>query len=340
MIRSERRTRSAPLACSAGRSPRLIPLAHSSVSTRRPEAGQITAGTRKPGSRSVLAANSAAAAASMRRSSSPSTTPSKCADDRLGAQAAGEGREDLDHAGGEVEGVHVAQEGALDAGAQHLDRDGLAGGAQRGAVDLRQRGGGDRGLEVGEDGVERLGELVLDGGARLLHGKGRQLVLQHGELRGELGADHVRAGGEELAELDVGGPERGQRAQDRRLAGVALVAQPLEGPAEDAGGDAERGRRVEGLERGPHGPGALEGGARADQAPEVVRAPHRKIRIRASRPNAARRCPWRGCGSGPGRSRPRRSSRRRSPGPGSGGSIPRGTGSWRGRRRAPGRGAG
>ena len=55
----------------------LMPDAHSSVSTRRPEAGQITAGTRKPGSRAVLAANSAAAAASMRRSSSPRTTPSK-----------------------------------------------------------------------------------------------------------------------------------------------------------------------------------------------------------------------------------------------------------------------
>ena len=78
MIRSESRTRSAPLACSAGRSPRLMPLTHSSVSTRRPEAGQTTAGTRKPGSCAVLAANSAAAAASIRRSSSPWTTPSKC----------------------------------------------------------------------------------------------------------------------------------------------------------------------------------------------------------------------------------------------------------------------
>ena len=43
-----------------------------------PRRARSTAGTRKPGSRSVLAANSAAAAASMRRSSSPCTTPSKC----------------------------------------------------------------------------------------------------------------------------------------------------------------------------------------------------------------------------------------------------------------------
>ena len=85
------------------------------------------------------------------------------ADHRLGAQAPGEGGEELDHAGGEVEGVDVAQERALDAGAQHLDRDGLAGGAQRGAVDLGERGGGDRRLEVGEDRVERLAELELDG---------------------------------------------------------------------------------------------------------------------------------------------------------------------------------
>ena len=108
----------------------LMPVAHSRVSTRRPEAGQITAGTRKPGSRAVLAANSAAAEASMRRSSSPRTTPSKCADHRLRAQPAGERGEQLDHPGGEVEGVDVAQEGALDAGAEHLDGDHLAGLAQ------------------------------------------------------------------------------------------------------------------------------------------------------------------------------------------------------------------
>ena len=90
---------------------------------------------------------------------------------------------------------------------------------------------------------------VLDRGARLLHREGRQLVLQHRELGGELGADDVGAGREELAELDVGGAERGERAQDRRLARVARVAEPLERPAEDARGDAERRRRVEGLER-------------------------------------------------------------------------------------------
>ena len=258
--RGRRRWPAAP-----ARSPRLMPSTHSSVSTRRPEAGQITAGTRKPGSRAVLAANSAAAAASIRRSSSPWTTPSKCADHRLRPQPAGEGREELDHAGGEVEGVDVAQEGALDAGAQHLDRDHLAGLAQRGAVDLGERGGGDRRLEVGEDRVDRLAELALDRGARLRHREGRQLVLQHGELGRELRADHVGPGGEELAELDVGGAERGQRAQDRRLGRVALVAR--------ATGTASRAR------------------ARRRAAPAARRRP----RARSASRRCARR--WRRCGS-------------------------------------------
>ena len=128
-------------------------------------------------------------------------------------------------------------------------------------------------------------------------GKGGSLSCSTRELGGELGTDHVGPGREELAELDVGRAERGDRAQDRRLRRIALVAEPLERPAEDARGDPQRRRRVEGLERQPHRAGALEGRAGPDQAPEIVRAAHG---LRASSRSAARRCPSRGCGSGPG----------------------------------------
>ena len=192
--------------------------------------------------------------------------PLEMPDDRLRPQPPREGRQELDHPGGEVEGVDVAQEGALDARAQHLDRHRLPGRAQRRAVDLRQRGGGDRRLELGEDLVERLAELVLDRRPRLLHREGRQLVLQHRQLGGELGPDDVRPGREELAELDVGRPERRQRPQDRRLARVALVAR--------ATGTASRAR------------------ARPPAAPAARRRPRA--------PSASRRCArrWRRCGSG------------------------------------------
>ena len=58
---------------------------------------------------------------------------------------------------------------------QHLDRDHLPGLAQRRAVHLRERGGGDRRLEAREDRLERLTELGLDRGARLSIGKGGSL---------------------------------------------------------------------------------------------------------------------------------------------------------------------
>ncbi len=54
--------------------------------------------------------------------------------------------------------------------------------------------------------------------------EGRQAVLEGGEIAGELAADDVVAGGEELAELDVGGPERGERFGEL---GLVPRARPL-----------------------------------------------------------------------------------------------------------------
>ena len=53
-------------------------------------------------------------------------------------------------------------------------------------------------------------ELRLDGLHRLALRERRQAVLERGEIAGELAADDVVAGGEELTELDVGRPKRGE----------------------------------------------------------------------------------------------------------------------------------
>ncbi len=98
--------------------------------------------------------------------------------------------------------LEVAGEGVGDTRAQHLDRDLLAGGGA-GEMDLRDRGGGNRGFVEGlEQGVERLGEFGLDRGPRRRTRKGRQPVLQAGEIGGDLVTQQIGARRQHLAELD------------------------------------------------------------------------------------------------------------------------------------------
>ena len=75
----------------------------------------------------------------------------------------------------------------------HLDHDLLAG-AQAGAVHLGDGRGGERGrLELGEDGLERTTELVLDDRADRLERLGRHLVAALPELDDELGGEEALA---------------------------------------------------------------------------------------------------------------------------------------------------
>ena len=122
--------------------------------------------------------------------------------------------EALDHARGEEIRVEVLVEALLDAGAQHLHRHWLERAvrlAHRRFMHLRDRGRRHGRAELGKQRVDRRLERVLDGLARLVLRKRRQAILERGEIGGELAADDVVAGGEELAELDVGGAERGER---------------------------------------------------------------------------------------------------------------------------------
>ena len=90
----------------------------------------------------------------------------------------------------------------LDAGPLHLHHDGRAVG-ERGRVDLPDGGRRQRlGVEVGEEGVERLPQLGLDDGADGLEGHGRRVVLETGQLRRDFGRDEVGPRAQHLPQLD------------------------------------------------------------------------------------------------------------------------------------------
>src|SRR5262245_30010474 len=122
--------------------------------------------------------------------------------------------EALDHSRGKEITVEVLLEALLDAGPEHLDRD-------RGErailvanlrlVHLGDRCRGDGRTELGIDLLDRRAERLFDRRPRLALREWRQAVLERGEIAGELAADDVVARGEELSELDVGRPERGER---------------------------------------------------------------------------------------------------------------------------------
>ena len=76
-----------------------------------------------------------------------------------------------------------------------------------GRVHLRDRGGRHRFTEACVEIAYRPAERGLRLGRRLRPGKGRHLVLQHGKIDGDVVADDVRPGRQELAELDIGRAE-------------------------------------------------------------------------------------------------------------------------------------
>ena len=83
-------------------------------------------------------------------------------------------------------------------------------------MDLRERGGAHRlGGEGGEDGVQRSPEIRLDLPHDVGEALGRHLVLEAGELAGDLGRQDVDPRREELAELDQHAPH---------LAGESAIA--------------------------------------------------------------------------------------------------------------------
>ncbi len=128
----------------------------------------------------------------------------------------------LDHAGGEEIAVEVALEALLDAGPEHLHRHRLERPVELAhlrLVHLGDRGGCDRRAELGVKRVDGASQRILDRLPRLGLREGWEAILKRGEVAGELAPDNVVAGGEELAELDVGGAERSERLGEPRLVG-------------------------------------------------------------------------------------------------------------------------
>src|SRR5215813_3962108 len=132
--------------------------------------------------------------------------------------------EALDHARGEEIGVEVLVEALLDARTENLHGDRLRPDVTltyRGLMHLGDRGGGDRWTEFGEDFADRRFKRVLHRILRLLLRERRETILQRSKIRGELAADDIVAGRKELAELDVGRPEGGERSgKTRFVAGI------------------------------------------------------------------------------------------------------------------------
>jgi hypothetical protein len=166
-----------------------------------------------------------------------------------------------------IEQLEVAGKGALDPGAQHLDRDVLARLAvlRRGdrEVHLGDRGRRDRRVvEAGEERLDRAAEFRLDGAARLRAGKGRQAVLQFGKVSGQLLAQQIGPGREELAELDETRPQLGQRPGQ-------LLARPALGlGARNQAGQPDHTRRDAGLLQGRQGVVACQAARDRQQAPD------------------------------------------------------------------------
>ena len=117
-----------------------------------------------------------------------------------------------------------------------------------GAMHLRDRGSGDRRTEAFKDRPDRLAERGGDRRFRILLRNGRHLVLKSFQIVGERGADDIRAGREELAELDIARTKARQRGRQSRLGAAAG------GPLDEARDAQERtcrwrhGDRIDGAE--------------------------------------------------------------------------------------------
>ena len=146
--------------------------------------------------------------------------------------------EALDLPGGELVGGKVAAKPLLNAWAQDFDGDVAAALAieHHRLVHLRDRGRGDGGAELGEMVLNRATQGVGHRHARLGDGERWQLVLQVPQVPGELGADQIGAGGQELPELDVAWTEAGERFGHARLLRLPTAERPRQQPDRQRGG--------------------------------------------------------------------------------------------------------
>src|SRR5690606_764951 len=107
--------------------------------------------------------------------------------------------------------AQVGLDARAHAGAADLDHH-LGPVVQGGAVHLGDGGGGQRRrVETGEDLFRRPAQGGFDLGPQRLEVEGRSSALELFELGDPVGGQQVRAGGQDLAQLDEGGAQRLQR---------------------------------------------------------------------------------------------------------------------------------
>ena len=98
--------------------------------------------------------------------------------DRAWFQAPGRGRQPFDQRGGKIKGVDISLKGTFNAGAQDLDGNLLAGLGHAGAMNLGDRGSGNRGAEFRIDLMNRTAKGPFDLRPRIPILKRRQTVLK------------------------------------------------------------------------------------------------------------------------------------------------------------------
>ena len=187
------------------------------------------------------------------------------------AQAAGRGRQQFDHPGGEIECVEILAERFFNTRAQHLDRNLFARIDQHGFVHLRQRRRRNRGGKAAEHLADGHAQLTLDLGLGHVNRERGQLVLQHAQLHRQLVAHHIGARRQHLSELDVGRSQRRQGPGRRGQIGIAAIAQPFERPGKSPGNGAQSRPRVKRIQHNIHRTRAFQRGSGPDQPPDIMR---------------------------------------------------------------------
>ena len=129
---------------------------------------------------------------------------------------------------GEREGVLVDREAPFDARPQHLDRDRAhpVFTLDPGAVNLRDRGGRDRGAKRRVCLGDRLPECLFNNRDRFRMREWRHAVLQTLKLPRNRSANNIRPGRQKLPELHIGRTELRQRSS--QTPGLAILARPLD----------------------------------------------------------------------------------------------------------------
>ena len=218
-----------------------MPSIHSSVSTRRAVRLQSIAGTKKPGSASIASASSEARGRLAPQVELARGPALERRDDQPRAQPRRFAAQRFDLRRGPFIGVDRAGELLLDAGAQHLDRDGrgLRSSPRDGPARSTRRRPAPR-RSTANSVVDRRARAPASIAARIVaKGDRRQRVLQPHQIVRGVFADQIGPRRQRLAELDRGRADRLEAHRHSGHLGHAR-AEPRERSSRRTGGRRDR----------------------------------------------------------------------------------------------------